>query len=92
MIQNFKDRETQQLFQGDWVRKFQGIARQATKRLRLLDAADSLMALRGLPSNRLEALSGDRRGQYSIRINSQWRVCFVWRADGPHDVETVDYH
>lgn len=92
MIQSFKDRETQRLFQGERVRKFEGFARQATKRLRLLDAADTLMALRGLPSNRLEALSGDRQGQYSIRINSQWRVCFVWRERGPHDVEIVDYH
>jgi proteic killer suppression protein len=63
MIQSFKDRETQQLFQGGRIRKFQGFARQATKRLRLLDAADILMALQGLPSNRLEALSGDRQGQ-----------------------------
>ncbi len=92
MIQSFKDRETQRLFQGERVRKFQGFARQATKRLRLLDAADTLIALQGLPSNRLEALSGDREGQYSIRINLQWRVCFVWRTDGPHDVEIVDYH
>ncbi|ETW94234.1 MAG: hypothetical protein ETSY1_35765 [Candidatus Entotheonella factor] len=92
MIQSFKDRDTERLFQGRWVRRFQAFARRATKRLRLLDAADTLMALQGLPSNRLEVLSGDRQGQHSIRINSQWRVCFVWRDNGPHDVEIVDYH
>jgi toxin HigB-1 len=92
MIRSFKDRRTEQLFHGERVRGFQSFARQAEKRLRLLDAADTLEALRYLPSNRLEALSGDRRGQYSIRINQQWRVCFEWRDDGPHNVEIVDYH
>ncbi len=92
MIRSFKDRRTERLFNGDRVREFQGFARQAEKRLRLLDAADTLEALQLLPSNRLEALRGDRRGQFSIRINRQWRVCFEWREDGPRNVEIVEYH
>lgn len=92
MIRSFKDRRTEDLFDGQWVREFQGFSRQAEKRLRLLDAADTLQALQMLPSNRLEALGGDRRGRFSIRINRRWRVCFEWREDGPHDVEIVDYH
>ena len=92
MIRKFIDRRAERLFIGEWVREFQGFARQAEKRLRLLDAADTLEALRALPSNRLEALRGDRRGQFSIRINRQWRVCFEWREDGAHNVEIVDYH
>ena len=70
---------------------FSGFRRQAEKRLRILDAADSLGALRALPSNRFESLSGDRAGQYSIRINRQWLVCFIW-DEGAHQVEIVDYH
>jgi len=76
MIRSFKDSRTERLFNGEEVRDFQAFARQAEKRLRILDAADTLRALQMLPSNRLEALKGDRRGQYSIRINQQWRVCF----------------
>lgn len=71
---------------------FQSFARQAEKRLRVLDAADTLEALMHLPSNLFKAFSGDRHGQYSIRINEQWRICFAWRLDGPCDVEIVDYH
>ena len=92
MIRTFKDRRTERLFNGERVREFHGFACQAEKRLRLLDAADTLEALRALPSNRLEALRGDRHGQFSVRINRQWRVCFEWRKDGPHDVEIVEYH
>ena len=92
MIRSFKDKRAERLFNGDRVSDFQRFARQADKRLRLLDAADSLTALRMLPSNRLEALEGDRLGQYSIRINRQWRICFTWHNDGPRDVEIVDYH
>ena len=62
------------------------------RRLTVLDSADTLEDLAGLPSNRLEALRGERAGQYSIRINAQWRICFRWAQDGPHDVEIVDYH
>jgi toxin HigB-1 len=92
MIRSFKDPRAERLFKGERVREFHLFARQADKRLRILDAADSLQALQMLPSNRLEALRGDRQGQYSMRINQQWRVCFVWREDGPHHVEIVDYH
>jgi proteic killer suppression protein len=92
MIRSFKDSRTERLFRGEEVREFQAFARQAEKRLRILDAADTLRALQMLPSNRLEALKGDRQGQYSIRINQQWRVCFEWDEDGPHNVEIVDYH
>lgn len=76
------------------MRVFQGFARQAYRRLEILDAAASLDDLGGLPSNRLEALSGDRKGQYSIRINAQWRICFSWNDGdpGPSEVEIVDYH
>ena len=92
MSRSFKDKRAERLFDGDRVSEFQGYARQADKRLRLLDAADSLTVLRMLPSNPLEALKGDRLGQYSIRINRQWRICFTWHDDGPRDVEIVDYH
>jgi proteic killer suppression protein len=92
MIRSFKDRKTERFFAGDRVRGFQRFADQATRRLTFLDAAESLQDLIGLPSNRLERLSGDRAGQHSIRINQQWRICFCWKDDGPHDVEIVDYH
>ena len=92
MIRSFKGRKTEQFFGGRHVRGFQGFADQATRRLTVLDNAESLQDLAGLPSNRLETLSGDRAGQYSIRINQQWRVCFRWEDDGPYDVEIVDYH
>jgi proteic killer suppression protein len=92
MIQSFRDKRAERLFRGARVPDFEGFALQAEKRLRLLDAADGLQALRMLPSNRFEALKGDRAGQYSIRINRQWRICFEWRDDGAHEVEIVDYH
>ena len=92
MIRSFKDRKTQQFFEGHRVASFQGFADQATRRLTLLDNAEALRDLAGLPSNRLESLRGDRAGQYSIRINAQWRICFRWADDGPCDVEIVDYH
>ena len=91
MIKTFKDKDTAALYNRKFVRRFSGFARQALKRLRILDSAETLQALRGLPSNRLETLKGDRSGQYSIRINNQWRICFVW-DDGAHEVEIVDYH
>ncbi len=91
MILNFRDRKTQRFFAGEQVREFQGLASQATRRLTVLDNAESLRDLAGLPGNRLEQLSGDRQGQYSIRINRQWRICFYWSANGPYDVEIVDY-
>jgi proteic killer suppression protein len=94
MIQSYRDKRTEVFARGDFVREFQGFAKQAYKRLEILDAATSLDDLRQLPSNRLEALRGNRNGQFSIRINNQYRICFVWRPDqqGPEDVEIVDYH
>lgn len=94
MILSFRDRRTKQFAEGQFIRPFQGFERQGWKRLEILSAAMSLADLRALPSNRLEALSGDRKGQFSIRINQQWRICFQWPADasGPSNVEFVDYH
>jgi proteic killer suppression protein len=92
MIRSFHDRDTERLFHGEAVRKFRAFARQAEKRLHILDAADTLRALARLPSNRLERLSGERQGQHSVRINDQWRVCFVWRKEGAYEVEITDYH
>ena len=92
MIQSFADKHTEAFYNGEHVRAFQGFAAQAERRLNVLDAATTLLDLVNLPSNRLEMLSGNRAGQRSIRINQQWRICFVWLDDGPHDVEIVDYH
>ena len=92
MIQSFHDHDTERLFHGGMVRKWRAFARQAEKRLRILDAADTLRALAMLPSNQLERLFGDRKGQHSIWINNQWRVCFRWRKDGAYEVEITDYH
>ncbi len=94
MILSFKDKRTTIFAAGEFVRDFQGFERQGFKRLEILEAATSLADLSALPSNRLEALRGDRAGQYSIRINQQWRICFEWPtgATGPSNVEIVDYH
>ena len=92
MIRSFADKKTADFAQGRRVAAFHGIVRQATKRLRILDNADDLTTLRALPSNRLEALAGDRAGQYSIRINQQWRICFRFQDGDAYDVEIVDYH
>jgi len=94
MIRSCRDRDTARLAAGETVRKWAPFRRQAEKRLRILDAAKSLSDLAALNSNRLEALKGDRKGQYSIRINDQWRICFEWPKDspGPLNVEIVDYH
>jgi toxin HigB-1 len=91
VIKSFKDKDTENLYQRQFVKRFSGLERQALKRLRILESATTLQDLAGLPSNRLEALKGDREGQYSIRVNQQWRICFRW-DDGPEDVEIVDYH
>ena len=94
MILSFRDKRTDAFAAGEFVREFQGFERQGWKRLEILAAATNLDDLRALPSNRLEALRGDRAGQYSIRINQQWRLCFDWPAGGigPSNVEIVDYH
>jgi proteic killer suppression protein len=94
MIRGYRDRDTERLAAGEKVRQWEPFRRQAEKRLRILDAATSLADLAALNSNRLEALKGDRKGQYSIRVNSQWRICFEWpsEAPGPLNVEIVDYH
>lgn len=92
MIQGFRCKDTQKLFEGQRVQRFAGIQAQAERRLDRLDQATTLADLAGLPSNRLERLRGDRKGQYSIRINDQWRICFFWKDDGPEAVEIVDYH
>jgi toxin HigB-1 len=91
MIRSFKDKDSESLYHLQFVRKFSGFERQAIRRLRILDSAITLQDLAGLPSNRFEALVGNRAGQYSIRINLQWRLCFRW-DNVPYDVEIVDYH
>lgn len=92
MIKSFRDSETQTLFSGRRVARFVNIERVALRKLQQVHAATTLEFLRVPPQNRLEALKGNRKGQYSIRINDQWRICF--RFDGGHafDVEIVDYH
>ena len=94
MIQSYKDRRVERLYAGENIPAWVAIRRQAERRLRVVDAADRLETLMLLPGNRLEALRGKREGQYSIRINNQWRICFRWPSgsDGPCDVEIVDYH
>ena len=94
MILGYRDKRTRAFAEGDHIPAFEGFRRQAEMRLDRLEAAPHLQALRGFPGNRLETLKGDRRGQYSIRINDQWRICFEWPdgARGPSEVEIVDYH
>jgi toxin HigB-1 len=94
VIINYRDGQTERFANGQRVREFSGFARQAETRLDRLDAATSLRDLAALPGNRLEALRGSRQGQYSIRINDQWRICFEWPegSPGPVNVEIVDYH
>ena len=94
MILSYRDKKTQAFAQGEFVKAFSGFEAQAERRLAILNAAPTLDTLRALPSNRLEGLRGNRAGQYSIRINQQWRICFEWPDGqaGPSDVEIVDYH
>lgn len=93
MIRSFRDRTTEVVFAGESPKGFPadlvGVAR---RKLRYLNAATNLDDLRSPPGNRLEALAGDRKGQHSIRVNDQFRICFVWTKEGPTDVEIVDYH
>ncbi len=92
MIVDFADADTARLFAGEGVRRFVNIEAVAQRKLQLLDSAATLDALKVPPGNRLEALRGDRKGQHSIRINDQFRLCFVWAPDGVRGVEIVDYH
>ena len=92
MIRSFLDRETEKISRREFSRKLQGIAPIAKRKLDHLHAAAALSDLVAIPGNRLEALAGDRRGQYSIRINDQWRICFRWVGVDAADVTIVDYH
>lgn len=92
MILSFKCRDTQALFEGEPPKRFRAFAAVAERKLAQLEAAQTLDFLRAPPGNRLEALKGDRQGQHSIRIDDPFRICFVWTATGPQDVEIVDYH
>lgn len=92
MIQSFTCADTEQLYHTGKSRRFGNIARVAIRKLDMLNAAGALNDLRAPPGNRLEALKGKRQGQHSIRINDQWRICFVWTSPGPADVEITDYH
>ena len=93
MIRSFRDADTEKIFKRQFVRKFpHDIQQRVFMRLNAIDAAVNLEDLRLPPSNRLEALKGDRKGQHSIRINDQWRICFRWSGNDAHEVEIVDYH
>lgn len=92
MIRSFANRDTQTLFELGHVRRWANVERQALRKLVQLDLAQNLNDMRVPPGNRLEALTGDRKGQWSIRINVQYRICFRWIDDSPTDVEIVDYH
>jgi proteic killer suppression protein len=92
LIRSFADKDAEALFDDRSARRFRAIERQARRKLLLLNAVGTLEELRVPPGNRLEALKGDRRGQHSIRINDQWRICFRWLDGDAWDVEIVDYH
>jgi toxin HigB-1 len=93
VIKSFRCRDTEALFHRERMRKFGvDIERAAFRKLLMIDAASMIDSLKVPPGNRLEALKGDRRGQHSIRVNAQWRICFVWRDGHAYEVEIVDYH
>lgn len=92
MIKSFKDKNTEALYGGKTVKPFSGFRKIAERKLTMLDSAAELRDLLAPPANRLEKLKGDRAGQHSIRINDQWRICFIWKEDGPYEVEITDYH
>jgi proteic killer suppression protein len=93
MIRSFKNKDTEAIFRGEFVKGMDGqIQQRSREKLKYLDAAGDLRDLMIPPSNRLEALQGDRKGQYSIRVNQQWRICFRWDNGDASDVEITDYH
>ena len=92
MIRSFADEETEKLFFSGKSRRYTGVVAVARRKLQVLDNTRSLFDLREPAGNRLEALKGDREGQYSIRINDRYRICFIWIDSEPHEVEIVDYH
>jgi proteic killer suppression protein len=92
MIASFSDKDTESLHRHGTSKRFAAIAKVALRKLDMVDAAAELSDLQHPPGNRLEALKGDRLGQHSIRINDQWRMCFVWRDGAAHDIEIIDYH
>lgn len=92
MVRSFRDKKTERFFSGEMVKEFSSFRKVAERKLTMLDNASDIKDLRSPPGNRLELLKGSRAGQHSIRINDQWRICFVWKVDGPHEVEIADYH
>ena len=93
MIRSFRDQQTENIYRRERIKEFsQDVRRAALRKLLIVDAADSLDDLRVPPGNRLEKLKGGRKGQYSIRVNDQWRICFVWSDGDANDVEITDYH
>jgi len=92
MIRSFRDKKTEGFFSGRMVREFSGFRKAVERKLTMLDNASDLKDLLSPPGNRLEMLKADRIGQHSIRINDKWRICFLWKADGPYEVEITDYH
>ncbi len=92
MIKTFSCKDTEKLFNDKWVKRFQSFERQARKKLMILHAARSIEMLISIPGNNLHSLSGDRKGQYAISINKQWRLCFEWHEGHAYNVEIVDYH
>ena len=92
MIKDFKDKKTRMFFEGERIKEWQSIQKQAEKRLQILDSATCLDDLKYLPSNHFEVLIGNRKEQFSIRINKKWRICFKFIGNDVHEVEIVDYH
>ena len=92
MIKSFRSKDTKALFEGKRVLRFQSFERAAVRKLEMIGDATSLADLKAVPGNHLEQLRADRQGQHSIRINQQWRICFVWAEDNANEVEIVDYH
>lgn len=93
MLKSFRDKDTERVFEREHVRRWSGpLQRAALRKLLILDAAETLTDLRSPPGNRLERLAGNRAGEYSIRINDQWRICFAWHDGNAYAVEITDYH